>query len=177
MYKIAKLVQQEQKLFHTGDLAVLWGIENKNTLYTTIKRYVQKEVLYPVYKGLYSTVPLTRISPERLGVAVIHGYTYLSCEAVLSREGIISQAVIPLTFVSLNSRRFKVGDMEFLVRRMDPKFLYQTAGIIETGGVKVANLERAVADMLYFNPKYHFDNPAGIDWENVKLIQREVGYR
>ena len=40
MYKIDVLLKQDQKVFHTQDLALLWGIINKNTLYTTIKRYL-----------------------------------------------------------------------------------------------------------------------------------------
>lgn len=37
MYRIDKLLKANQKLFHTKDIYLLWGITNKNTLYTTIK--------------------------------------------------------------------------------------------------------------------------------------------
>jgi len=50
------------------------------------------------------------------------------------------------------------------------------AGIVHQNGVFTADTERAVADMLYFNPKYHFDVPESIDFDKVRLIQKEVGY-
>lgn len=42
--------------------------------------------------------------------------------------------------------------------------------------VAVARLERAVADMMYFNPHYHFDNRKIINWKKVKEIQKAIGY-
>ena len=62
MYKIDKLLKLNRDLYHTGDLGVLWEITNKNTLYTTIKRYVQKGILIPIHKGLYATKPLDKIA-------------------------------------------------------------------------------------------------------------------
>ena len=34
--KLNILLKHPQNLFHTKDLALLWGIKNTNTLYTTI---------------------------------------------------------------------------------------------------------------------------------------------
>ena len=59
---------------------------------------------------------------------------------------------------------------------MNPRFLYQTAGIEIESGVLMATVSRAVADMLYFDPHYHFDAQANIDWNEVKQIQKEVGF-
>jgi len=44
MYRINELIKLDRKIFHSNDLAIAWGISNKNTLYTTIKRYVQKGI-------------------------------------------------------------------------------------------------------------------------------------
>ncbi len=43
-------------------------------------------------------------------------------------------------------------------------------------GVNYATVERAVADLLYFNPKYYFDGNSRIDWKKVKEIQGIIGY-
>jgi hypothetical protein len=59
---------------------------------------------------------------------------------------------------------------------MKYEYLNNPAGVENRNGVFVATLERAVADMLYFNPKYHIDVHEGIDFEKVKAIQKEVGY-
>ncbi len=86
MYRINELIKLDRRLYHTNDLAILWGVSNKNTLYTTIKRYVQKEILIPVYKGLCSTIPLSQLNPLEMGVAIVHKYAYLSTESVLAQK-------------------------------------------------------------------------------------------
>jgi len=176
MYRLNELIKQDRKIYHSNDLAILWDITNKNTLYTTIKRYVQKGVLIPVYKGMYSTVPLDQLNPLELGKGIIHRYTYLSTESVLVQAGIIFQATYLYTFVSSLPKKATVGSMSFLFRKLKDGYLYNPIGILNQNGNFVANTERAVADMLYFNPKYHFDAPEGIDFEKVKFIQKEIGY-
>ena len=111
----------------------------------------------------------------KLGMAVVHNYAYLSCETVLAKAGLIFQSVQAITLISLRSRKFEVGDNRYIVRQLDPKFLYQTTGMGDSAGYLEASPERAVADMLYFNPHYHFDGADRIDWKRVKLIQREMG--
>ena len=154
----------------------MWDISNKNTLYTTIKRYIQKGVLLPIYKGLYATVPISELDPVELGRAVIHRYTYLTTESVLAQAGIISQATYAYTFVSSLSKKTTVGSFSFLFRKLKDEYLYNPAGIVNNDGNFVASTERAVADMLYFNPKYHFDFSESIDFEKVRRLQKEIGY-
>lgn len=176
MYRINKILKLDRKIYHTNDLAVLWGIANKNTLYTTIKRYVQKGILIPIYKGLYSTVPLSQLNPLDLGKAIIHRFTYLSTESVLAQAGVITQATYAYTFVSDLPKRAMVGSMRFLFRKLKVDYLYNPLGIVDQNGIFLATPERAAADMLYFNPKYHFDIPEVIDFDQVRLIQKEIGY-
>jgi predicted transcriptional regulator of viral defense system len=176
MYRISELLKLERKVYHTNDLAILWGITNKNTLYTTIKRYVQKGVLIPIYKGFYSIVPLSALNPIELGKSIIHRYTYLSTESVLAQAGVISQTIYLYTFVSDLPKKVSVGSMSFLFRRLKAEYLNNPSGVINRNGTFIASTERAVADMLYFNPKYHFDLPQSIDFEKVRLLQKEIGY-
>lgn len=176
MYKIDALLKQNQKLFHTRDLALLWGIDNPNTLYTTVKRYVQKGILIPVQKGLYATVPVETLDPAVLGAAVLHTHAYVSCESVLAAEGVIFQAGEAITLVSSVSRRFSLAGHAYVVRKMADRLLFHDAGVERVHGVLMASLPRAVADMIYFNPHIHFDNPKAIDWKAVRMLQKEVGY-
>lgn len=177
MYRINELIKLDRKLLHSNDLAILWGITNKNTLYTTIKRYVKKGILIPIFKGFYSTVPVAQLDPLELGQAIIHNKTYLTTESVLAQQGIITQATFMYTFVSNVSKKAIVGNMTFLYRKLKDIYLNNPTGIEVKNGISVASTERAVADMLYFNPKYHFDFTESIDWEKVKTIQKEVGYK
>jgi len=176
MYRINELIKLDRKIYHSNDLALLWKITNKNTLYTTIKRYVQKGVLLSIYKGLYSTVPLSQLDPLELGKAIIHRFTYLSTESVLAQAGVIAQATYAYTFVSNLSKKVSVENLSFLFRQLKVEYLYNPIGILDKNGIFVATAERAAADMLYFNPKYHFDVPESINFKYVKVIQKEVGY-
>ncbi len=176
MYKINELLKLDRTLYHSRDLAILWGVNNKNTLYTTIKRYVKKGILIPVFKGLYSTVPIERLDKAALGQAIVHRPAYLSTESILFNHGVINQTVYKYTFVSNQSKEVTVGGISYLFRQLNAKFLSNPLGIEQRNGYFIATLERAIADMLYFNPKYHFDFTDDIDWSRVKMIQKEVGY-
>lgn len=175
--KLNLLLKSPNNLFHTKDLSLLWDIRNKNTLYTTIKRYVQKGVLLRIQKGFYSKVSLEQINPVKLGTAFLHSFCYLSTESILSQKGIISQSVPYITLISNQSRKFKIKDNFYISRQMKDGFLFNETGIKEKDGIYHASLERAVADMLYFSPKYHFDVPGLIDWTEVKKIQKIVAYK
>jgi hypothetical protein len=109
-------------------------------------------------------------------VAIIHRYTYLTTESVLSQAGIISQRIYDYAFVANRSKRVTVGQWSFRYRKLKDEYLYHPAGIVNQDGLFIASTERAVADMLYFNPKYHFDVPESIDLDKVRSIQKEIGY-
>jgi hypothetical protein len=176
MYRISELLQIDRKLYHTNDLAVLWGIANRQTLYVTISRYVDQGVLFPVYKGLYATVPVDSLDPLALGAAIIHRYTYLTTESVLAQAGAIAQRVYDYTFASDQSRRVTVGRWSFRFRQLKDEYLYHPLGISSQNGIFIASPERAAADMLYFNPRYYFDVPESIDFDQVRALQKEIGY-
>ncbi len=174
--KIKKLLQSSRKLYHTQDLAVLWAMDNPNTLYTTIKRYVKRGLLNKIHKGFYSTAPLKEIDPIRLGLVGIHRYGYLGTESILVKQGLIFQDTQYITLISNISKRFEILGHKYLVRKMRDKYLHNEAGIIVQDGIKFASAERAVADMLYFNSNYHFDAKDIINWKKVEEIRNKIGY-
>lgn len=177
MYRIKELLASGRSLFHTNDLAVLWGLTNKHTLHVAIHRYIQRGVLYKVYRGLYATKPIVDINPNLLGMAIIHTYCYLSCERVLADEGVIPQQIHGLTFVAGSSKTITVADTEFHYRQLHPRFLFHPAGVfMDPVGVRRATTPRAIADLLYFNPRYAIDTGDLVDWSSVKSVQKEVGY-
>lgn len=176
-HRIALLAQKGEVLFHSHDLATLWGIDNPNTLYTTLKRYTQQQLLHRIYKGLYALVPVAQIDPLILGCKALHRYAYVSTESILFREGIINQATYAFTFISDCSRHFSIGEQHYLCRQMQDAYLFHTAGITKQGSLFAATIERAVADLLYYVPSYHFDATAAIDWDGVRSIQQEIGYQ
>lgn len=176
MYRIRELLQIERKIFHTNDLAVLWKISNRNTLYTTISRQLKAGILFPIYKGLYATVPVDKLDPLDLGKAIIHGYTYLTTESVLAIAGAISQIVHAYTFAAQESKHLTIGPWSFRYRQLKKEYLFHPGGIEDINGRYTASVERAAADMLYFHPNYHFDVPQLIDFNKVEVLQVDIGY-
>lgn len=172
--RLAIVLQQNQKIFHTQDLAVLWGLPRGNTLYTTIKRYTHRGILQQIFKGLYSTVPLNQLDPVTIGRKALHGFNYLSCETVLQKYGLVNFLVEEITFVSSLSKKFSIGRHHFRSRKLHDRFLFNCAGVFDKEGTLEASKERAVADMLYFNPKFHFDAP--VNWSAVKKVQENLHY-
>lgn len=180
MYRINKqnyvdtLLKQSERIFHTQDLGVLWNISNKNTLYTTISRYTKRGILYPIYKGLYSTLPLPQLDSWLLGIKSIHSYAYVSCETMLAYYGYTNTSPLSITLISDTSKQWDIGNHNYRSRQLKDEFLFNPAGIIEHNGIKTATIERAIADLLYFNSNAYFDKP--IDWKKIKHIQQIINY-
>jgi len=176
MYKIKQLLALNRKILHTQDLAAAWGMDNVNTLYTTIRRYVEKGILFAIRKGLYATVPIEKLDPFELGAAINHGYAYVSCETVLANAGAIAQEVTAYTFVAQTSQVIELAGYRYQFRKLNDKYLYNSAGVDLRDGVLWATPERALADLLYFSPHYHIDSRKVLNQKLVREIQKEVGY-
>lgn len=161
-------------VFHVDDLARIWRISNRNTLLTNLRRYVVSGLIYRLYRGLYSIKPLAELDPFLLGAQAINDYCYLSGETILVKHGIIFQQTDYFTFVGKKTKRFKIGNYKYYCRQLKDGFLYNDIGIDKTGKFNLATPERAVADILYFNPKYYFDNPGAVNWKEVRKIQGVV---
>lgn len=175
--RFAQLARLGEVVFHTDDLANLWGITNKNTLYTTIKRYAQRGLLFPIHKGFYAIKPPAAIDPLLLGIKALHGYAYVSTETILREHGAIQQELPYITLVSQHTKRFTINGCAYYARKLPDQFLYQSTGVAESAnGVRKATLERAAADLLYFNKYAYFDTPKQVDWRRVRDIQRSIGY-
>ncbi|KKP78724.1 MAG: hypothetical protein A2489_02140 [Candidatus Moranbacteria bacterium RIFOXYC12_FULL_36_13] len=174
--RFAELAKMGILVFHSNDLANLWQIKNPNTLHTTLKRYAKEGLITRIQRGFYSLQPAEKIDPFLLGVKILHRYAYISTETILARSGIIFQEIPKTSIISSISKTFFVAGREYRCRRLADKYLYNDAGIVLENGVQVASTERAVADILYFNPRCYFDGDRLIDWKKVRAIQREIGY-
>ena len=170
------LAKMGEVIFHTQDLGTLWQINNKNNLYTTLKRYTKRGLLFRIQKGLYSLKEIKDLDPVLLGVKSLNEFSYLSTETVLFENGIIFQIPSSITLISSKSRKFSFGENFYRSRKLNDKFLFNTEGIYLKNGVHRASIERAVADLLYFNPKYFFDGARMLDWVKIRKIQKNIGY-
>lgn len=174
--RFAKLARLGEVVFSAQDLANLWNITDKNNLHTTLKRYCQRGLIFRVFRGLYAIKPPSNIEPVLLGLRAAGAFAYLSSESVLAKEGIIQQKITHVTIIGSKSKKFSISGIEFRIRQLADRYLFNPAGIVEENGIRIATPERAVADLLYFNPKAFFDGSEDVDWKKVRQIQAEVGY-
>lgn len=174
--RFAKLARMGEVVFHVSDLANLWQIKNKNTLHTTLKRYAQKGLLFRIYRGFYSLKKIEEIDPVLLGIKALNKFAYLSTESILIKAGVIFQASDKITLISSDSKKFSIGNNFYISRKLNDKYLFNPVGLILKNGFYQASVERAAADLLYFNPRHFFDSAQMINWEKVKIIQIEIGY-
>ncbi len=174
--RMAALIRLGQEVVRVGDLAVIWRISDRNTLYTTLKRYTQKGLLFRIYKGLYALKPLNELDPVMLGLKGLHRFAYVSTETVLVRQGIIPQKMPVITLISDISKRFSIGPYRYVSRKINDARLYNPAGLSIDNGIKTATPARAIADLLYFNPRAYFDGSVTVNWQSVRALQKQIGY-
>ena len=175
--RFAELAKLGEVVFHTDDLANLWRISNKNTLYTTIKRYVQQGLLVRLQKGFYAIKSPAEIDPLLLGIKALHGYAYVSTETILASEGVIQQEVPAITLISSTTKRFTIAGHSYYSRKLADEFLFRSDGIlVAEQGVRKAAVPRAIADMLFVNPHAYFDADNLINWKTVQELQKKIGY-
>lgn len=94
----------------------------------------------------------------------IYSPSYLSCEHVMARAGLIPESVVQFTSVtSLKTASFKNDFGEFFYRTVKPQLMFGYG--VETVGaglpVQVATPAKALCDFLYLNSQY--DTPDEID--------------
>ncbi len=175
--RFVHLARLGEIIFHAADLANLWDIRNPNTLYTTLKRYVKSDLLFRIRNGMYSIIPLENLDPMLLGIKAIHSYAYISTETVLFNEGIINQRPGSITIISSYSKKFEILINKYTSRQLNDRYLFNSDGVEKQGAIQFATVERAAADLLYFNPKTYFDSPELINWNRVNEIQKCLGYK
>lgn len=174
--RFALLAAMGEQVFHADDLANLWRIRKAATLHMTLSRYVAQGLLHRIQKGLYSLKPPCDLSPYLIGLKALHGPAYISGETVLFEAGVINQPPRSITINSSMSKQFQLAGNEYRSRQLAAPFLFNAAGINYKNGVRIAELPRAVADTLYFNPKKHFDAPTIVPWGAVRDAVQTVGY-
>ena len=174
--KLKILLEQDRRIFKSTDLALLWQIENRNTLLTTIKRYVARGILHPIKKGLYATVPIEKLHPFELGCAVCGSLSYVTTETVLQKEGLITQNVPTITLMGSKSSKFSFNHHDYFCRYVNSRFLINRIGITDDTKYSIANTGRAVVDLRHVDPNYYIDNALAEKKLKMNEIKGSVGY-
>lgn len=155
--KLQILLSQDKRVFRTSDLAVLWQITNKNTLLTTIRRYITKQALYRIKNGVYSTMKLIQLHPYELGCALAGPLSYVTTETALFNEGEIAQNPHKVTLMGKKQMEIELEDRAYLCRYSAPQTLVNRQGIVDNGRYSIASKERARVDLRRVNPRAFID--------------------
>lgn len=170
------LLQSNKRIFQTSDLALLWDVQNRNTLLKTIERYIKNGIFFRIYKGLYSTLPLNDLNKYEVGCAVGGPFSYISAESILAKEGIIFQNIEKVTLFGKREKEITIGGTTYLCRYLNDKYLLNRAGIEDDKHYSVATVQRALVDIRHINPKFFVDNNLSIDQRELSNLNKEIGY-
>lgn len=154
-----------QKFYRTADLMKASGLSYV-ACRATIERLVKKKFLVRLSKELFGNT-LIGFSIED---AACSAYlpSYLSCEYILSRHGVIDQMPVVVTAATLRrSKRIKIGQTEISYKHLRKNLFW---GFVEEGDSFIAEPEKALLDWLYLAKKIsrRMDE---IDWKRINLAK------
>jgi predicted transcriptional regulator of viral defense system len=142
---LRKFKEKKIKYFSLQDFQEITGLKY-NAVRGLLKRYKKKGLVVNPKKGYYY---FKDYAPDDFFLAnKLYYPSYISMETVLSSKGVIPETIYPIISITPKSTR------EFIVE--NKKFIYQKIkqevfqGYYKKGNYLVADLEKAVADYLYF---------------------------
>ena len=74
---LSLLTSAPKRIFRITELALIWNIENPNTLRVMVNRYHKRKVLFRIIKGIYSKLPINQLDIFEIGCAVAGPLSYI----------------------------------------------------------------------------------------------------
>lgn len=136
------------KFYKTADLMKLSGL-SYTACRAAASRLTQKKLLIHIGKELFGNM-LSGFSAEE---AACQAYqpSYISCEYILSRHGVMDQMPVIMTTVTLKrGKKLKIGQTEVFYAHLRKNLFW---GFVQEGDAFVAEPEKALLDWLYLNSK------------------------
>lgn len=164
---IAKVYQSPKSILSNKDLALIWGINDKQSVYAKAAYYVKQGALIRLTRGVFAKS--TDFHPRELATS-IYTPSYISFETVLREAGVIFQHYDAIFIAGPWSLTKKVDQYTFTFRKLKDATLFNTTGVVNKDHYSIATLERAFLDMIYLFPNYYFDNLKPINWERCNEI-------
>ncbi|KKP98054.1 MAG: hypothetical protein US25_C0012G0006 [Candidatus Moranbacteria bacterium GW2011_GWE1_36_7] len=172
---LKQLIASNKTIFSLEDLGKIWCIENKDYLKLVASRLFARGEIFRISRGLYSISE--KINKYELANK-LKTPSYVSLETVLQKDGVIFQDYNNTVFsVSNNSFSRKIGSDTFCYLKLDDKLLMNPLGIADLGQARIATVERALCDRVYFSADYYFDNLRGINLEKLSVISKIYNLR
>lgn len=169
MNDFAKLLSTWKTVFTIDDIYQIFSHFNKFSLRNLISRFGKQWLLQNIYYGIWV---LPRYNEYQLA-NVLEKMSYISLETVLYKEWLIFQNYNKTIFsVATRSRNIQIKDKKYTYQKIKKEILLDPVWISYVNGYRIASIERAICDRIYFTPGYYFDNLRNIDWDKVEKIAK-----
>lgn len=170
MTKIEILLQSPLNVFTVQDLATLWGMSEKERLWSTIRYYLRIKKLKRLHKGIYSiaTKPYTSYQIAQKLITP----SYISFYTALAVHGVIFQFYETIYSMALVSKKLKAATHTFSYHKIKERLFFDPLGIEEKETYKIAGPERAICDSLYLVPRLSFDSLGSVDLGKLHEVAR-----
>jgi len=144
---LQRLQSARATIFTANDLRLLFGVRNRQSLYTALHRLVTRGVLRRLSKGLFICAGVS-VDPFALA-NLLRRPSYVSLESALNLHGILVQTPRMITSVTTGRPcRLKAAGHEFRYRHLSPQLWF---GFERNGAFLVAVPEKAFLDWLYLS--------------------------
>jgi predicted transcriptional regulator of viral defense system len=177
---LGKIEALGQPLFETKDVAALLGVENSNAN-KIVSRLAQGGLIICVRRGKWAL--RTNLNRLAIGEHLTSPYpAYVSLQSALHHHGMISQIPAVTYVVSLaRTRRYQTPIGTFSIHHVRPDFFFGYE-LDETGRVKIASPEKALADIFYFSPTKtrlfarlpEIELPPRFDWSKTLKMAQQI---
>lgn len=171
MTKVEKLLTSSQNIFTTQDLATIWGISEKKSLYDSIKYYLRKGSLKRIHKGIYSIKKFTSFEVSQKIITP----SYISFYTALAFHGISFQLDTSIHSMALKSKKLSVNNEQYVYHKLKDAVFFDSLGVKDMTTHYIAGPERAVCDSLYLVPELAFDNLKMIDFNLLRKTSKIYG--
>lgn len=151
-YQVLKEQLKDFSVFSISDIRKI----DQKFYPSRLSQWQEKGYIKKLRRGYYMFAD-TNLNEERLFLIANHLYlpSYVSLESALSYYGLIPEGVYSITSVSTKkTARFQTPVANFVYKNIRPQLLFgYHLKRINGQGYKIAEIEKAVLDYLYLNPK------------------------
>lgn len=135
-------------IFCLNDLKKLFALNNENTIKHLVARLTKENIVKRLIKNKYLFLHANKSSSDFSIANNLIIPSYISLESALSFYGLISQFPYRITSIVLTkSRRFKVGEKEFVYSKIKKEYFKD---FIKMDDFLIATKEKSLFDYFYF---------------------------
>lgn len=167
MNNISTLVKTKKTVFTNTELYSIFFETDKRNVDNFLYRAKKNGALIHL-RGWIRALP--NYNPLELACK-IRTISYVSCETVLFKEGVIFQFYgNTISCVSDDSRKYKIDGKDVFYYQIKSEILNNPIGVRESNNYRIATPERALCDYIYLNPRGVIDAPENINQIRLKQI-------